>query len=267
MGFKTSLSFLYLSLLGSKSVAYGRLRNSPSSHRINNDVIEDGLAPAEASFASIGREQKRRNNRRRRTATTTITNDSPNTKTDPVKKILDQERRRLINSIDGEEETRLVVQYADEFAHKRVVKQATHVYQDLDTDDEVIMICDVRCIEELMNDNGIIDVSVDHLVVEYGHVPEGAPRRTLQEVMPVGLKMIQADQLPAGPDEVVVCIADTGLAIGHPDFNTDFITGTHTYKDNGVVWRWDEDWSKFIFFKCHLKKPTQIFFSYCSFFV
>ena len=245
MGFKASLSLVCLSLLGSKYVAHGRLRNSPTSHRINKDVIDDGVAIPTASFASIGREQKRRNNRRRRT--TAAANDSP-IETNTVKTILDQERRRLINSVGGEEETRIVVQYADEFAHKRVVKQATHVYQDLDTDDEIIMSCDVRCIEELMNDNAIIDVSVDHLVEEYGHVPEGALRRTLQEVLPVGLKMIQADQLPAGPDEVVVCIADTGLAIGHPDFNTDFITGTHTYKDDGVVWRWDEDWSKFILF-------------------
>ena len=239
MTLKTSLSLVCISVLGIKSAVHGRFRNT-AIHGI--DDVEVGSGHTEASFSSIGYDPGQRNTRHRKTNEWPIQKNMKQNERGGL--YTNKGRRGSNHSGGGNEATRLVVQYSDEFAHKRVIRQATHVYQDLDTDNEIIMTCDSRCVEELENDNAILDVSVDHMVEEYGNVPDGAPR-TLAEILPVGLKMIQADQLPVGPEETVICIADTGLAIGHPDFNTDFITGTHTYKDNGVVWRWDEDFRKF----------------------
>jgi subtilisin family serine protease len=38
-----------------------------------------------------------------------------------------------------------------------------------------------------------------------------------------------------------VCIVDSVLALEHPDFDHDMITGTDTVKFYGPIWNWSED--------------------------
>ena len=69
-------------------------------------------------------------------------------------------------------------------------------------------------------------------------------RKALKEVTPWGIEMIQADQLQMGSDPVTVCIADTGLAVNHTDFQASAyinITGEDYILNDGQVWKWDED--------------------------
>ena len=65
--------------------------------------------------------------------------------------------------------------------------------------------------------------------------------RTLEEETAWGVKMIQADQLQTGDHEITVCIVDSGIAIGHPEFNGANINGTDTVKFYGDPLEWDGD--------------------------
>jgi hypothetical protein len=151
-------------------------------------------------------------------------------------------RDTLGGEAGGPGEERIYVQYKNKKGHDRAIQHATIVHQDADDDDVVIMSC-MNCLATLRNISSIVEVSIDHPIEAFGNIV--GPARTLEEVIPWGLHAIQADQLMAGGDGVKVCIVDTGLAIGHPDFNYDFISGTDTVKDDGSVWQWSVDKSEF----------------------
>jgi Subtilase family len=63
------------------------------------------------------------------------------------------------------------------------------------------------------------------------------------ERIPYGITMIQADQVPYGPNPVLVCIVDTGAAIDHPDLNVSNIAGVNRKSnyDKTEILRWNVD--------------------------
>lgn len=63
--------------------------------------------------------------------------------------------------------------------------------------------------------------------------------RLLSETVPWGIHAIQADQLSAGPNNVTVCVIDTGIASGHPDFHMDRVTGKTRMMS--TMGSWDAD--------------------------
>ena len=66
--------------------------------------------------------------------------------------------------------------------------------------------------------------------------------RSLAEIIPYGLEMIQANELELGPNPPLICIVDSGIDIDHPEFDQSMISGIdnhHRYGDEPV--RWDED--------------------------
>jgi subtilisin family serine protease len=155
--------------------------------------------------------------------------------------VQDDDDRHTRGEEAEDQEERIYVQYKSKKGHDRAIQHATIVHQDADDDDVLIMSC-VNCLETLRNMSSIVEVSIDHPIEAFGSIV--GPARTLEEIIPWGLHVIQADQLTAGGDGVKVCIVDTGLAVGHPDFNYDFISGTDTVKDDGSVWQWSVDKSE-----------------------
>jgi hypothetical protein len=155
--------------------------------------------------------------------------------------VQDDDDRHTLEEEAVNQEERIYVQYKSKKGHDRAIQHATIVHQDADDDNVVIMSC-VNCLETLRNVSSIVEVSIDHPIEAFGSIV--GPARTLEEIIPWGLHAIQADQLIAGGDGVKVCIVDTGLAVGHPDFNYDFISGTDTVKDDGSVWQWSVDKSE-----------------------
>jgi subtilisin family serine protease len=65
-------------------------------------------------------------------------------------------------------------------------------------------------------------------------------RNLVEETIPYGIGLVQADQLAQGPNSVTVCIIDTGYGLGHPDLPniTHDING---YSPYGTDERWDVD--------------------------
>jgi len=67
-------------------------------------------------------------------------------------------------------------------------------------------------------------------------------RRKLAEAIPTAVTMIQADLLSQGPDPPLVCIADSGYALGHPDLpQPPLVSGTDMKLPNGRLLRWNQD--------------------------
>ena len=70
----------------------------------------------------------------------------------------------------------------------------------------------------------------------------GTQQRHLQEVLTPAIQMVQADQLDIGPNTPLVCIADSGYALGHPDLPVPpQVDGMDYAVQNGKVLRWYHD--------------------------
>jgi hypothetical protein len=139
------------------------------------------------------------------------------------------------------EEKRVYVRYNSEAGHMHAVSRAKEIVQDKDDDDVIIFSCEDDCLERFRGDTSIVEADYDHPIAAFGNV--NGPVRTLEELLPWGLISIQADTMEVGDDDILICIVDTGIAIGHPDFNSDFISGTDTDKGK-EVWKWNDDRSK-----------------------
>jgi len=67
-------------------------------------------------------------------------------------------------------------------------------------------------------------------------------RRSLAEVTPYGLKMIQANELEMGPSPPLICIVDSGIDLDHPEFDASMIDGID---NDNRFWmdpiQWDKD--------------------------
>jgi hypothetical protein len=139
-----------------------------------------------------------------------------------------------------QETNRVYVRYNNEAGHMHALTRAKEIIQDKDDDDVIILSCEDDCLARFQGDSSIIEADYDYQVAAFGNHANG-PVRTLEELIPWGLTAIQADTMEVGDDDILICIVDTGIAIGHPDFNSDFISGTDTYKGRGEVWEWNDD--------------------------
>jgi subtilisin family serine protease len=70
-----------------------------------------------------------------------------------------------------------------------------------------------------------------------GHAQD---ERNLVDQVPYGIGLVQADQLVQGPNEVIVCVVDTGYGLGHPDL-PNITHGIKGYSPYGTNERWDVD--------------------------
>jgi serine protease len=168
--------------------------------------------------------------------------------------------RRELNQRELQEDARLFVQYRSKRGRWAARTCARNVIQDSDSDDVMIIQGNGLCLSQLSKDMDIADVEFDEPIFalgldedknhqnddEYIGSPKSEESRTrqrqLDEIYPWGLEMIQADRVSMAPNSnVTVCIVDTGIAMGHPDFNSDRITGTDNEKFWGPAWHWDRD--------------------------
>ena len=145
--------------------------------------------------------------------------------------------RRHLNERELLEGTRIFARYAGPRGHRLAKRCARKIIRDRDDDDVIIFEGNGLCMEQLQRDMDIIDADFDNKVFPLGSSGD-ASSRVLEEIMPWGLEMIQADQLEVGDNEVTVCIVDSGIARDHPDFDSSMITGNDTV---GIFWKWKWD--------------------------
>lgn len=75
-----------------------------------------------------------------------------------------------------------------------------------------------------------------------GGARRGIRSRNLEETLTAAIKMVQADQLELGDSIPLVCNADSGYALGHPDLpKLPEVDGTNMILPNGRELRWYED--------------------------
>ena len=145
------------------------------------------------------------------------------------------------------ERTRLFLRYKGLRGRRLARKCARSIIQDNDDDDVVIMeATHSSCLDQLTRLSDILEVDYDNEVQGMGMIDghwQHSFSRALDEVTPWGIEMIQADQVPTGNHEVIICIVDAGLAAGHPDFNNENVNGTDTVKFYGDPWAWGKDGS------------------------
>ena len=132
------------------------------------------------------------------------------------------------------------VRYHDDNVKANVLAAAYELIEDVENEDLIIVKMKQSILEQLRG-NGLVEAETDNKVAAFVHVHEHVPfsirQRLLEEEVPYGIKMIQADQLDVGSHNVTVCIIDTGYAEGHPDLPLD-TTGTSTPERN---FTWNED--------------------------
>jgi serine protease len=91
----------------------------------------------------------------------------------------------------------------------------------------------------LWRGGAILEIEEDVPVIAMGDEEEIViPSRYLEEHVPWGIKAIQADLLSPGPHDVTVCVVDSGIAAGHPDFQLEHFDGSDRDED-GL--KWDDD--------------------------
>jgi serine protease len=137
---------------------------------------------------------------------------------------------------------RYVARYSDLVGRRLVQRCAKTILMDTDETDYTIFEGDRRCFSMLWRDNSILDIEEDYPVFALTEFKKEHPRqivsRSLGEHIPWGIIAIQADLVPPGPHDVTVCVVDSGIAAGHPDFQLENIGGSDRAQD-GL--RWDKD--------------------------
>jgi subtilisin family serine protease len=125
---------------------------------------------------------------------------------------------------------------------RRLVRKcATRIVTDHDTTDFIIFEGDSNCFSILKGNSAVISVEEDRPVYAFSDfdipIDDGV---NFGEIIPWGFQAVQADQISVGEYNVTVCIVDTGIAIGHPDFDSKRINGMNR-SDAKQQWKWDAD--------------------------
>lgn len=145
-----------------------------------------------------------------------------------------------IGESDKDEMTQAFVRYQDDGAKLDVLAAADQVIAD-DENDNLVVVKMRQDVYEHMKNSGQVEAEIDNKVEAFTDWDEDVPllshqRLLAEEIVPWGIKMIQADQLDVGSHDVTVCIIDTGYAEGHPDLPS--ATGTSSPARN---FTWNED--------------------------
>ena len=103
--------------------------------------------------------------------------------------------------------------------------------------------------DELEDDDDIALVETNYKVHTFVHerreMEEVHPGRKLNEQVPPGISMVEANQLPPlnlpnGVDPIKICVVDTGYGIEHPDL-PDQSNNVEGFKPNGIGGSWNVD--------------------------
>jgi serine protease len=149
-------------------------------------------------------------------------------------------QRKVLNQRELEHGTRIFAKYRGQRGHEVALECARTVIKDNDDDDVIILQGNGFCMEQLRRDTDVVEAGYDYQVHALGTTSDDYTRK-LSEIIPYGLKMIQADQLEAGDNDVTVCIVDSGIALAHPDFDSSRISGEDTVRFYGPRWEWNKD--------------------------
>ena len=144
------------------------------------------------------------------------------------------------------ERTRVFLRYGGLRGRRIARKCANRVVQDDDGDDVIIMEANRTCFDQLKHTQDILEIEYDNEVAGLGLGDKewiDGFHRAVEESQQYGIEMIQADQVTVGNGEIVICIVDSGLAAGHPDFQHEKLNGTDTVKFYGDPWAWTKDGS------------------------
>jgi hypothetical protein len=88
----------------------------------------------------------------------------------------------------------------------------------------------------------IVDQPAPFLSHASTNASKNQSQRHLREVLTPAIQMVQADQLDIGPGNPLVCVADSGYALGHPDLPVPpQVDGMDYMLQNGKVLRWYHD--------------------------
>jgi hypothetical protein len=155
---------------------------------------------------------------------------------------------------------RVWIKYGSENGREQILDRAHRVFYDHTSSSTLTVQIDRQSLENLsiaatnVNDIDILRVELDHRWYQMGYLERYIPmphnddpqtrhrQRRLDQTIPYGIPMIQADQLAVGRSPVRVCVIDTGAAIYHPDLNSTLFNGTNRVSNIGndtLIWNHD----------------------------
>lgn len=153
-----------------------------------------------------------------------------------------QKERRRLRELELANGTRIIAKFHGRRGERLIKKCANKIFQD-NGEGMIIVQGNGNCMQTLQDDPDV-QADFDFPVQALGTVTTTTTtrKRRLKEVTPWGLEMIHADKLQAGDHEITICLVDTGIAVGHPDFDQNQITGVDS-KPFYVQepWRWNLD--------------------------
>jgi subtilisin family serine protease len=95
-------------------------------------------------------------------------------------------------------------------------------------------------IDSIWTDDGIFEKHIDDPTTYFAE-PENR-RRHLQEQLPYGIGMVQANLVSLGTNKATVCIVDTGVFASHPDFDSSLLNGINRYSSvDSTLSKWNND--------------------------
>jgi len=144
---------------------------------------------------------------------------------------------------DNSASDRMFVEYFDEEGKDEIVSSASAVIKEYPGQNLMVVELDHETRNTLVSKRVIKSAQHDGRVEGSGIWQDAhTPLRVLEEKIPWGIRMIQADQLDVGDFPVTICIVDTGYALGHPDLPLD-VTGDDAISKFGDLWEWQIDFN------------------------
>ncbi|GKY92203.1 hypothetical protein MPSEU_000191500 [Mayamaea pseudoterrestris] len=174
-----------------------------------------------------------------------IAADSPTTRQEQssiAKPKLHQSSRALQRNTE-----RVLVKYYNEQGKQQVLARSSRMYHQFTKKNVMAVEIDVRNLRKLRRNANIASIEQDRIYEEQGFheytlTEEEQSHRKLQQTMPYGISMVQADQLNVGRYPVAVCIADTGVAKKHPDLPKGLLKGADRRSNiTNMRLRWRKD--------------------------
>jgi subtilisin family serine protease len=157
-----------------------------------------------------------------------------------------RKRNKKSNSSEASRQ-RVIVRYKNGAGKAALLIQQSQsggrVYHDFDDDNVLVLDLNADAIQAIALSEDIDSVEEDGVYEELGHLVrelgDTEEDRRLAETTPYGVSMVQADQVPIGPNRVRVCVADTGVR-PHPDLPST-MTGTSRTSSMGKPIYWNGD--------------------------
>jgi len=152
---------------------------------------------------------------------------------------LRQAAGRRLNPRELEEGATIFALYRGQHGHKTARQCARTVIQDNDDDDIIILKGNGYCMDQIQRDPDIIEADFDYQIHILGSGGFYAPNP--EGIVPWELSMIGAEDLDTGSHDIVICIVDSGIALDHPDFDENVVSGDDSETFYRDAWKWDED--------------------------